>query len=142
MGLTPEFLPMIITVTLAQGAVRLAREKVIVTNLSAIQNFGSIDVLCSDKTGTLTTGEMELEAHVDPLGEPSERPFLLAYLNSYFESGVDNPVDAAVLRRSAVNPLDAARRRTTARARPSAPAVCNALRALAGEPVRRLPLLG
>ncbi|WP_441287282.1 magnesium-translocating P-type ATPase [Sorangium sp. KYC3313] len=107
-GLTPEFLPMITTVTLAQGAVRLAREKVIVTNLSAIQNFGSIDVLCSDKTGTLTTGEMELEAHVDPLGEPSERPFLLAYLNSYFESGVDNPVDAAVLRRSAVNPLDAA----------------------------------
>ncbi|WP_437283395.1 magnesium-translocating P-type ATPase [Sorangium sp. So ce375] len=107
-GLTPEFLPMITTVTLAQGAVRLARERVIVTNLSAIQNFGSIDVLCSDKTGTLTTGEMELEAHVDPLGEPSERPFLLAYLNSYFESGVDNPVDAAVLRRSAVNPLDAA----------------------------------
>ncbi|WP_437329456.1 magnesium-translocating P-type ATPase [Sorangium sp. So ce381] len=107
-GLTPEFLPMIITVTLAQGAVRLARERVIVTNLSAIQNFGSIDVLCSDKTGTLTTGEMELEAHVDPLGEPSERPFLLAYLNSYFESGVDNPVDAAVLRRAAVNPLDAA----------------------------------
>ncbi|WP_437901970.1 magnesium-translocating P-type ATPase [Sorangium sp. So ce327] len=107
-GLTPEFLPMIITVTLAQGAVRLARERVIVTNLSAIQNFGSIDVLCSDKTGTLTTGEMELEAHVDPLGEPSERPFLLAYLNSYFESGVDNPVDAAVLRRSPVNPLDAA----------------------------------
>ncbi|WP_437594797.1 magnesium-translocating P-type ATPase [Sorangium sp. So ce1000] len=107
-GLTPEFLPMITTVTLAQGAVRLARERVIVTNLSAIQNFGSIDVLCSDKTGTLTTGEMELEAHVDPLGEPSERPFLLAYLNSYFESGVDNPVDAAVLRRSAVSPLDAA----------------------------------
>ncbi|WP_437719445.1 magnesium-translocating P-type ATPase [Sorangium sp. So ce448] len=107
-GLTPEFLPMITTVTLAQGAVRLSRERVIVTNLSAIQNFGSIDVLCSDKTGTLTTGEMELEAHVDPLGEPSERPFLLAYLNSYFESGVDNPVDAAVLRRSTVSPLDAA----------------------------------
>ncbi|AGP39571.1 magnesium-translocating P-type ATPase [Sorangium cellulosum] len=107
-GLTPEFLPMITTVTLAQGAVRLARERVIVTSLSAIQNFGSIDVLCSDKTGTLTTGEMELEAHVDPLGAPAERPFLLAYLNSYFESGVDNPVDAAVLRRSTVSPLDAA----------------------------------
>lgn len=107
-GLTPEFLPMITTVTLAQGAVRLARERVIVTNLSAIQSFGSIDVLCSDKTGTLTTGEMELVAHVDPLGAPAERPFLLAYLNSAFESGVDNPVDAAVLRRSAVSPLDAA----------------------------------
>ncbi|KYF81700.1 magnesium-transporting ATPase [Sorangium cellulosum] len=107
-GLTPEFLPMITTVTLAQGAVRLARERVIVTSLSAIQNFGSIDVLCSDKTGTLTTGEMELEAHVDPLGAPAERPFLLAYLNSYFESGVDNPVDAAVLRTSTVSPLDAA----------------------------------
>jgi Mg2+-importing ATPase len=107
-GLTPEFLPMITTVTLAQGAVRMAREQVIVVNLSAIQNFGSIDVLCSDKTGTLTTGEMELEAHVDPLGEPSERPLLLACINSYFESGVDNPVDDAVLRRSTVSPLDAA----------------------------------
>ncbi|MFS8065706.1 MAG: magnesium-translocating P-type ATPase [Byssovorax sp.] len=107
-GLTPEFLPMITTVTLAQGAVRMAREKVIVKNLSAIQNFGSIDVLCSDKTGTLTTGEMELEAHVDPLGEPSERPLLLGCINSYFESGVDNPVDEAVLRRSTVSPLDAA----------------------------------
>ena len=107
-GLTPEFLPMITTVTLAQGAVRMAREKVIVKNLSAIQNFGSIDVLCSDKTGALTTGEMELEAHVDPFGEPSERPLLLACINSYFESGVDNSVDEAVLRRSTVSPLDAA----------------------------------
>jgi P-type Mg2+ transporter len=107
-GLTPEFLPMITTVTLAAGAVRMARQKVIVKNLSAIQNFGSIDVLCSDKTGTLTTGEMELSAYVDPLGEPSERPLLLAYVNSYFESGVDNSVDEAVLRRSTVSPLDAA----------------------------------
>src|SRR4249920_4215994 len=65
-GLTPEFLPMITTVTLGQGALRMAREKVIVKNLSAIQNFGSIDVLCSDKTGTLTSGEMTLEKHLDP----------------------------------------------------------------------------
>ncbi|AKT38827.1 magnesium-translocating P-type ATPase [Chondromyces crocatus] len=107
-GLTPEFLPMITTVTLAQGAVRMAREKVIVKNLAAIQNLGNIDVLCTDKTGTLTTGEMVLDAHLDPFGEPSERPLLLAYLNSYFESGVDNPLDEALLRRAKVNPLDAA----------------------------------
>ena len=69
-GLTPEFLPMIMTVTLGQGALRMAREKVIVKNLSAIQNFGSIDVLCSDKTGTLTSGEMVLDQHLDPFGNP------------------------------------------------------------------------
>jgi Mg2+-importing ATPase len=107
-GLTPEFLPMIVTVTLTRGAVRMARSNVIVKNLSAIQNFGSIDILCSDKTGTLTTGEMKLEIHVDPLGETSERPLLLAYVNSYFESGIDNPLDDAVLRKARLNPLDSA----------------------------------
>lgn len=116
-GLTPEFLPMITTVTLTRGAVRMAKAKVIVKNLAAIQNFGSIDILCSDKTGTLTTGEMTLEAHVDPRGATSERPLLLAYLNSFFESGIDNPLDAAVrekggLERPApsrhVDPLDIA----------------------------------
>lgn len=107
-GLTPEFLPMITTVTLTRGAVRMAREKVIVKNLAAIQNFGSIDILCSDKTGTLTTGEMTLAAHVDPWGSTSDRPLLLAYVNSFFESGVDNPLDAAVLRKAKLNPLDAA----------------------------------
>jgi Mg2+-importing ATPase len=78
-GMTPEFLPMILTVTLGQGALRMARQKVIVKHLAAIQNFGSIDVLCSDKTGTLTSGEMSLDQRLDPLGKASERPFLLAY---------------------------------------------------------------
>ena len=72
-GLTPEFLPMITTVTLAQGAVRMAREKVIVKHLSAIQNLGSIDVLCSDKTGTLTPGEMALDRSLDAARPPRRR---------------------------------------------------------------------
>jgi len=107
-GLTPEFLPMIMTVTLGQGALRMAREKVIVKNLSAIQNFGSMDVLCSDKTGTLTTGEMMLDQHVDPFGSPLERVFYLAYLNSFYETGIKNPLDAAILKKANINPLDAA----------------------------------
>ncbi|HEY2410072.1 MAG TPA: magnesium-translocating P-type ATPase [Polyangiaceae bacterium] len=107
-GLTPEFLPMITTVTLSRGAARMADHKVIVKNLASIQNFGSIDILCSDKTGTLTTGEMQLSLHVDPFGSSAERPLLLCYLNSYFETGVDNPLDAAVLTRANLNPLDAA----------------------------------
>ncbi len=107
-GLTPEFLPMITTVTLTRGAVRMAKSQVIVKNLAAIQNFGSIDVLCCDKTGTLTTGEMTLDSWVDPLGGVSERPLLLSYLNSYFESGVDNPIDAAVLKKAKLNALDSA----------------------------------
>jgi Mg2+-importing ATPase len=107
-GLTPEFLPMITTVTLSKGALAMARRKVIVKNLASIQNFGSIDVLCSDKTGTLTKGVLTLEAHVDPMGAPSERPLVLAYLNSYFESGIDNPLDDAVLRKARLDPLDSA----------------------------------
>jgi Mg2+-importing ATPase len=107
-GLTPEFLPMITTVTLTRGAIRMARQKVIVKNLAAIQNLGSIDVLCSDKTGTLTTGEMQLELHTDALGERSERPVLLAALNSYFETGIGDPVDSAVLRKARVDPIDSA----------------------------------
>jgi P-type Mg2+ transporter len=107
-GLTPEFLPMITTVTLGQGAVHMARKKVIVKHLEAMQNFGSIDVLCSDKTGTLTSGEMSLGQHVDPFGSPSERVFLLAYLNSLHETGVSNPLDAAIKERQTSNPLDTA----------------------------------
>src|SRR5690349_13319652 len=79
-GLTPEFLPMITTVTLGRGAVHMARKNVIVKHLDAMQNFGSIDVLCSDKTGTLTSGEMALQEHLDPFGAPCERVFLLAFL--------------------------------------------------------------
>jgi P-type Mg2+ transporter len=107
-GLTPEFLPMITTVTLGQGAVHMARKKVIVKHLEAMQNFGSIDVLCSDKTGTLTSGEMALDQHVDPFGNSTERVFLLAYLNSLHETGVTNPLDEAIKERHSSNPLDTA----------------------------------
>jgi P-type Mg2+ transporter len=100
-GLTPEFLPMITSVTLSKGARAMARKKVIVKHLSAIQNFGSIDVLCSDKTGTITSGQMILEQSLDPLGAPSERPFALAYLNSRLETGIRSPLDTAILQRPA-----------------------------------------
>ena len=100
-GLTPEFLPMITSVTLAKGAVRMAKQKVIVKHLSAIQNFGSIDVLCSDKTGTLTTGDMVLQQAIDPLGNVSDRPLALAWLNSNFETGIRSPLDTAILKQKA-----------------------------------------
>lgn len=98
-GLTPEFLPMITSVTLARGAMRMARDQVIVKHLSAIQNFGTIDVLCSDKTGTLTTGEMVLESSGDYLGKASDRPLAMAYLNSKFETGIRSPLDVAILKK-------------------------------------------
>lgn len=107
-GLTPEFLPMITTVTLGRGAVHMARKNVIVKHLEAMQNFGSIDVLCSDKTGTLTSGEMSLEQHLDPLGAPCERVFLLAFLNSLHETGIANPLDEAIKERHRSDPLDTA----------------------------------
>jgi len=97
-GLTPEFLPMITSVTLARGAVRMAREHVVVKHLPAIQNFGTIDILCSDKTGTLTSGEMVLSSSVDYLAQPSDRPLMLAYLNSAFETGIRNPLEIAILK--------------------------------------------
>ena len=97
-GLTPEFLPMITSVTLARGAIRMARDQVVVKHLSAIQNFGTIDVLCSDKTGTLTTGIMSLAASVDFLGKPSDRAIDLAYINSKLETGIRSPLDAAILK--------------------------------------------
>lgn len=102
-GLTPEFLPMITTVTLAQGASHMAKQKVIVKNLASMQNFGSIDILCSDKTGTLTSGDMALGSSLDPLGHPSDRVFLYAYLNSFYETGIKSPLDAAILQHG---PLD------------------------------------
>jgi len=107
-GLTPEFLPMITTVTLSQGASHMAREKVIVKHLEAVQNLGSIDVLCSDKTGTLTTGVMTLNQHLDVLGRSSERAFLLLYLNSIFETGITNPIDEAIKSKARESPLDTA----------------------------------
>jgi P-type Mg2+ transporter len=96
-GLTPEFLPMITSVTLSKGARVMAQKKVIVKHLSAIQNFGSIDVLCTDKTGTITSGQMKLDRSIDPLGRQSQAAFNLAYLNSKFETGIRSPLDAAIL---------------------------------------------
>ena len=96
-GLTPEFLPMIVSVTLSRGAVEMARKKVIVKHLSAIQNLGSLDVLCSDKTGTLTAGTMSLDRCLDPLGSPSQRTLELAYPNSKFQTGIRSPLDKVIL---------------------------------------------
>lgn len=83
-GLTPEMLPMIVTANLARGAVMMSRRKVIVKRLHSIQNLGAMDVLCSDKTGTLTQDQVILERHLDVLGEESEKVLQLAYLNSYY----------------------------------------------------------
>src|SRR5580765_22711 len=81
-GLTTEFLPMISSVTRSRGAAQMASKKVIVKHLEAIENFGSIDIRCSDKAGTLTSGDMVLDRSLDPLGQVSERPLTLAYVNS------------------------------------------------------------
>ena len=96
-GLTPELLPMVISVTLSRGALRMARKQMIVKRLSAIQDLGSMDVLCTDKTGTLTEAKIRLERHVDAQGQPSERVLELAYLNSFFETGLKSPLDEAIL---------------------------------------------
>ncbi|RON07340.1 magnesium-translocating P-type ATPase [Pseudomonas brassicacearum] len=96
-GLTPEMLPMIVTSTLAKGAVFLSRKKVIVKRLDAIQNFGAMDVLCTDKTGTLTQDKIFLARHVDVWGEESEDVLEMAYLNSYYQTGLKNLLDVAVL---------------------------------------------
>ena len=96
-GLTPELLPMVVSVTLTRGALRMAALKVIVKRPSAIQDMGAMDVLCTDKTGTLTEAKIRLERHVDPSGNPSDAVLELAYLNSYFESGIKSPLDDAIL---------------------------------------------
>ena len=96
-GLTPELLPMVVSVTLSRGALLMARKRVIVKRLAAIQNLGSMDVLCTDKTGTLTEARIRLEQHVDPQGNPSARVLELAYLNSFFETGLKSPLDEAIL---------------------------------------------
>ncbi len=96
-GLTPEMLPMIVTSTLAKGAVKLSRQKVIVKHLDAIQNFGAMDILCTDKTGTLTQDKIILERHTDVLGTTSDRVLHLAWLNSHYQTGLKNLLDVAVL---------------------------------------------
>jgi P-type Mg2+ transporter len=96
-GLTPEMLPMIVTVNLSKGALAMSHKKVIVKRLNSIQNFGAMDVLCTDKTGTLTQDRIILERHVDLLGHGSDEVLLYAYLNSHHQSGLKNLLDVAIL---------------------------------------------
>ncbi len=96
-GLTPELLPMIVSVTLARGAIRMAKAQVIVKRLGAINDLGSMDVLCTDKTGTLTEAKIKLARQVTLSGAGSERVLDLAWLNSHFQAGLRNPLDAAIL---------------------------------------------
>lgn len=100
-GLIPELLPAIISINLAAGAVHMARRKVIVKQLASIENFGSMNVLCADKTGTLTEGVVRLHSALDAAGGESEKALLYAYLNATFESGFTNPIDEAVRARGA-----------------------------------------
>ncbi len=97
-GLTPQLLPAIISVNLAAGARRMAKAKVIVKRLSAIESLGSMNILCSDKTGTLTEGLVELEGAVNIEGQPDQRVMLYAYLNSLLETGFVNPIDDSIRR--------------------------------------------
>ncbi len=96
-GLSPELLPAIVSVTLSAGAREMSRQGVIVRRLEAIESLGSMDVLCTDKTGTLTEGTIALEAATDARGAPSATVLRLAFLNAAFETGIDNPIDAALV---------------------------------------------
>ncbi|PWB52630.1 MAG: magnesium-translocating P-type ATPase [Candidatus Methanoperedenaceae archaeon] len=95
-GLTPQLLPAIISVNLAHGAKRMAQQKVIVKRLASIENFGSMNVLCSDKTGTLTEGAVRVNSTLDVEGKESEKVLFYAYLNAFFETGFTNPIDSAI----------------------------------------------
>jgi len=102
-GLTPEMLPMIVTVNLAKGALAMAAKKVIIKRLPSIQNFGAIDILCTDKTGTLTQDQVVLERYVDITGHTSEDVLSYAYLNSHYQTGLRNLIDHAILDHSDLN---------------------------------------
>nr|WP_269149236.1 magnesium-translocating P-type ATPase [Fischerella thermalis] len=102
-GLTPEMLPMIVTANLAKGSVAMANQKVVVKRLNAIQNFGAMDVLCTDKTGTLTQDKIILERHIDLHGYESHEPLQYGYLNSYYQTGLKNLLDVAVLEHVELN---------------------------------------
>jgi len=104
-GLTPEMLPMIMTSTLARGAVSMAKHQTIVKNLSAIQTFGEMDILCTDKTGTLTEDKIILEKYMDVHGRDDMRILRHAYLNSYFQTGLKNLIDLAIINRAEENEL-------------------------------------
>ncbi|MCC8131626.1 MAG: magnesium-translocating P-type ATPase [Ruminococcus sp.] len=99
-GLTPEMLPMIVTTCLAKGAVSMSKKQTIVKNLNSIQNFGAIDILCTDKTGTLTQDKVVLEYHLNVDGEEDGRVLRHAYLNSYFQTGYKNLMDLAIIRKT------------------------------------------
>jgi Mg2+-importing ATPase len=100
-GLTPEMLPMLVSANLAKGALAMARQKVVVKRLNAIQNLGAMDVLCTDKTGTLTQDRIILEHHVDISGREDDKVLQLAWLNSYHQSGLKNLLDVAVIKYAA-----------------------------------------
>lgn len=99
-GLTPEMLPMIVTTCLAKGAVSMSKKKTIIKNLNSIQNFGAIDVLCTDKTGTLTQDKVVLEYHMNVMGDEDPRVLRHAFLNSYFQTGLKNLMDIAIIDRT------------------------------------------
>ena len=99
-GLTPEMLPMIVTTNLAKGAVSMSRQKTVVKHLNSIQNFGAMDVLCTDKTGTLTRDEIIIERHLNVQGKEDLRVLKHAYLNSYFQTGLKNLIDLAVIEKA------------------------------------------
>lgn len=96
-GLTPEMLPMIVTVNLSKGALAMSKRKVIVKKLNAIQNFGAMDVLCTDKTGTITCGKVVLQKHLNIYGEESQRVLKYGYINSFYQTGLKNLMDVAIL---------------------------------------------
>ncbi len=102
-GMTPQLLPAIISINLSHGAKRMASKKVIVKRLASIENFGSMNVLCSDKTGTLTEGVVQFHSAIDVEGSESEKVFLYAYLNAFYETGYTNPIDEAIRKH---RPLD------------------------------------
>ena len=100
-GLTPELLPAIVSVTMAAGARQMAKEGVLVRRSAAIENLGTADVLCTDKTGTLTSGQMALAEAADPAGQVSDAVFRLALINAHFETGIENPLDEAIVEAAA-----------------------------------------
>jgi Mg2+-importing ATPase len=102
-GLTPQLLPAIISINLAHGAKKMAEKKVIVKRLASIENFGSMNVICSDKTGTLTEGTVKVESALDVNGDTSEKVFLFAYINASYETGFTNPIDEAIRANRKVN---------------------------------------
>jgi Mg2+-importing ATPase len=122
-GLTPELLPMIITINLSRGAMAMSKKGVIVKRLSSIENFGSMNVLCTDKTGTLTENQIKLILNIDMNGKEDEKVFLLSFLNSNFQTGLKSPLDEAILKHKEIDssgyqkidevPFDFVRRRVS-----------------------------